>query len=74
MGVGPQQIGAVETFDERVGLGTVRSAAGIELSFHCTAITDGTRTIPVGTPVSFLVAATHHGAHQASSVTPLTEK
>jgi cold shock CspA family protein len=74
MGVTPPQLGTVEAFDERVGLGTVRSADGVELSFHCTAITDGTRTIQVGVPVAFVASATHHGAHEARAVTPLNEK
>ena len=72
MGAASPVIGTVETFDQQIGLGTVRTADGGEFAFHCTAITDGTRTIEVGTPVGFLVGATHHGDHEARSVTPLT--
>jgi cold shock CspA family protein len=47
--------GTVTAFDERRGLGVITAADGAEYSFHCTAITDGTRTIAVGAPVEFEV-------------------
>lgn len=71
MGSTAPVIGTVETFDPEVGLGTVRSVDGAELAFHCTAITDRTRTIPVGATVSYLPGPTHLGTDEARSVTPL---
>jgi cold shock CspA family protein len=44
--------GTVAEFDEARGLGEV-DADGVRYPFHCTAIADGTRTIPVGTEVTF---------------------
>ena len=46
--------GVVTEFDEPAGFGTVTAdGGGVEHFFHCTAIADGTRTIPVGTDVTF---------------------
>ncbi len=45
--------GVVISFDEYVGLGEVRTAAGVTHRFHCVEIADGTRTIEVGAPVEF---------------------
>jgi hypothetical protein len=44
--------GVVVAFDEARGLGEV-DADGVRYPFHCTAIADGTRTIPVGAEVTF---------------------
>jgi hypothetical protein len=38
--------------------------------FHCTAIADGSRTIEVGTFVTFDVVAGRLGRWEASAVTP----
>ena len=45
--------GQVVDFDEHVGLGHVVDGSGATLLFHCVAIADGTRTIPVGQDVEF---------------------
>jgi cold shock CspA family protein len=52
--------GRVTAFDEHVGLGEITTVdddadggAGTVIAFQCIAIADGTRTIEVGTPVSF---------------------
>ena len=45
-------VGDVIEFDEPRGLGVVEYGAGQRLTFHCTAITDGTRRIDVGTVVA----------------------
>ena len=45
--------GVVASFDEAVGLGTIRDAGGVIVDFHCIAIADGTRTIAPSTPVTF---------------------
>jgi cold shock CspA family protein len=65
--------GVVATFDEPRGLGTITAdsaegKAGGELPFHCTAIADGTRTIPVGTRVRFEVVAGPAGRWEAARI------
>ena len=65
-----RQTGVVAAFDEARGLGTIRADEGAELPFHCTAIADGTRTIPVGQRVAFAVVAGHVGRWEASEIAP----
>ncbi len=45
--------GVVDCFDEHQGLGQLRLDDGRLVDFHCIGIADGSRTIVVGTPVSF---------------------
>jgi cold shock CspA family protein len=45
--------GRVTDFDEHVGLGHVAADDGTEHLFHCVEIADGSRTIAVGTAVTF---------------------
>jgi cold shock CspA family protein len=66
----PAVQGQVTEFDEQRGWGTIESD-GRSLPFHCTQITDGTRTIAVGTPVTFEVRAGHMGRWEAAQVTTL---
>jgi cold shock CspA family protein len=63
--------GAVSAFDDQRGLGTVEDASGSGFDFHCTAITDGTRHIDVGTTVLFALRPGHLGRIEASEVQPL---
>lgn len=63
-------LGHVASFDEPRGIGVVESGHR-RFDFHCTAITDGTRSIDEGAPVAFMVDAGHLGRLQASSVRPL---
>ncbi len=63
--------GTVAAFDEFVGLGTVRGEDGRELSFHCTQLRDGTRSIEVGTLVRFEVVPGHLGRWEAARVEKL---
>jgi cold shock CspA family protein len=63
-------IGRVTEFDEYRGLGEVEADDGRRFSFHCTAIADGTRTIPVDTSVEFEVVAGPLGRYEAGSVRP----
>ncbi len=65
--------GTVAAFDEHRGIGTVRAADGRELFFHCTAITDGSRRIDVGTPVVFTVVPGHRGQWEAAEVERLPQ-
>ncbi|HEX6417657.1 MAG TPA: cold shock domain-containing protein [Acidimicrobiales bacterium] len=67
---GAEATGVVSAFDEDRGLGEVRADDGSALPFHCTAIADGTRTIPVGRPVRFRVAAGPLGRWEAAHVAP----
>ncbi len=62
--------GTVTAFDEHVGLGTVVADDGTAYLFHCVEIADGSRTIPVGTGVSFERLA-KLGRYEASAVTPV---
>ena len=64
------EIGRVVEFDEYRGLGEVEADDGRRFSFHCTAIADGTRTIPVDIPVEFEVVAGPLGRYEAGSVRP----
>jgi cold shock CspA family protein len=65
-----QHTGTVTAFDEFAGWGTVTDAAGTERFFHCTTIADGTRTIAVGTDVSFEVRPGAAGSWEATRLTP----
>jgi len=60
--------GVITKFDEHAGLGTVDAAEGETYLFHCTQISDGTRTIAVGTEVTFELVDRHKGP-EAYSVT-----
>jgi cold shock CspA family protein len=62
--------GVVTEFDDAAGLGTITADGGAAYRFHCTAITDGTRTIDVDTRVEFELRPAHHGAYEAGAVTP----
>ncbi len=65
--------GRITAFDEPVGLGTlVDEADGTEYPFHCTAIGDGSRDIPVGIDVTFRVAPPRHGRTEATDIWPVT--
>ncbi|HEY8544511.1 MAG TPA: cold shock domain-containing protein [Acidimicrobiales bacterium] len=57
-------------FDEPRGLGVITTSDGAELPFHCTAIADGTRTIPVGERVRFEVVPGRLGRWEAAGITP----
>lgn len=63
--------GVVSSFDDHRGLGEITSAAGETVPFHCTAIADASRSIPVGAPVAFLLVPGHLGADEAGAVAPL---
>lgn len=43
--------GVVDAFDEAAGWGTLQTARGDSVFFHCTRIADGSRSIPVGVDV-----------------------
>lgn len=58
-------------FDEVVGLGTVRADDGHDYPFHCVAVADGSRRVPVGGRVWFTVAPGLPGRWEAIAVAPL---
>ena len=60
--------GTVADFDEHAGFGTVRAEDGRELFFHCTQLTDGTRTIEVGAFVHFEIVPAPLGRWEAARV------
>ena len=47
--------GRVAEYDDHKGYGYIDADDGRRLFFHCTAIADGTRTIPTGSAVRFEV-------------------
>ena len=51
-----QRSGRVTAFDADRGVGEVEEADGTRRSFHCTQIADGTRTVPVGAEVRYVLA------------------
>jgi cold shock CspA family protein len=59
--------GSVVDFDEERGLGTIEVGEK-RYPFHCTALLDGTRTVAVGTAVTFEVAPGHLGTWEAARI------
>ncbi len=65
--------GEVVGFDPAAGCGTVRDRGGRTWFFHCTTISDGSRTIELGTEVTFDVVAGRLGRWEAARVRPLRQ-
>ncbi len=65
--------GKVESFDQEAGLGEVKSADGSVYPFHCTQISDGSRTVEVGAEVTFVVVPGHLGRWEARSIAPVAD-
>lgn len=63
-------IGTVVEFDDARGVGTV-GCGDRSVPFHCTAVTDGSRRIEVGTVVAVRIRAARLGRIEARSVRPL---
>jgi cold shock CspA family protein len=63
--------GVVAEFDELRGLGVIRGDDGADVTFHCTAIADGSRTVETGRRVSFEVVPGLLGRWEASGVEKL---
>ena len=66
----PRRTGRVSAFDDDRGLGVVTGDDGAEITFHCTAIADGSRTIEVGASVSYLTRPRHLGRWEATDLRP----
>ena len=62
--------GIVVQFDAHRGLGVVEAVDGERYPFHCTRIADGSRTIPVGIKVEFVVVPGLPGRWEASGIRP----
>jgi cold shock CspA family protein len=62
------QHGHVEAYDPRRGLGAIKRDDGHRFEFHCTAIADGSRDIPVGATVTFWVVPGHLGQWEAATI------
>ncbi len=60
--------GRVVSFDDASGLGIVAADDGAAHMFHCISIADGTRTIAVGSSVSFVLVNRHGGIEAADVV------
>lgn len=63
-------IGVVVAFHEGRGLGEIEDEDGRRYPFHCTRIADGTRTIPVGAKVEFVVVSGLPGRWEAAGIRP----
>jgi cold shock CspA family protein len=62
--------GTVAAFDDDKGYGEITDTDGETRFFHCTAIADGTRTIAVGTAVTFVVVPGRLGRWEATELRP----
>jgi len=65
VGVTGTHRGRVTEFDAGRGWGVVTADDGTEYGFHCVAIADGTRRVPVGAVVRFGIRAGHRGRWEA---------
>ena len=61
-------VGEVVAFEDAAGWGTLRTDEGVEVFFHCTQITDGSRTVPVGTAVTAEVRPVGLGRWEATNI------
>ena len=68
MAAGTRLDGTVVAFDAERGVGEVEAADGRRYPFHCTRIADGTRTIPLGAKVDFVVVPGLPGRWEASDI------
>jgi cold shock CspA family protein len=59
--------GVVATFDERRGLGTIRTDTA-EYSFHSTRIADGSRVVDPGQAVTFALVPGRRGDWEAVDI------
>ncbi len=64
------RVGVVVDFDEARGLGTLEADDGELVPFHCVAIADGSRSVPVGARVRYRLAMGPTGVLEARALTP----
>jgi cold shock CspA family protein len=60
--------GMVASFNDEKGYGEIVADDNRSYFFHCTQLADGTRTIPVGTPVTFQLKPWHRGEFEAIGI------
>jgi len=60
--------GRVVAFDEARGRGEVEDADGTRRPFHCTQIVDGSRTVPVGATVRYVLRPAFLGVWEAAEL------
>ena len=65
-----QYSGRVAVYDDHRGRGEVEARGGLRFPFHCTAITDGSRTIAPDAPVRFQLVIGPLGALEATAIAP----
>jgi cold shock CspA family protein len=71
--VSDAKIGTVASFDEAVGLGEIADSGGQDtFAFHCTQLVDGTRTIALGTKITYRAVPARHGRWEAVDVAALS--
>jgi cold shock protein len=63
--------GRVAEYDDHKGYGYLDVEGGGRLFFHCTAIADGSRTIPEGVDVEYEAVTDPRGKPEAAAVRPL---
>ena len=63
-------VGRVVAFDDAAGLGDVERDDGVRYPFHCIEIADGTRSIALGTAVTFTLLC-KLGRYEAAHITAL---
>jgi cold shock CspA family protein len=66
--VAVERRGVVAGFDDAAGYGELADDDGGRWWFHCTAIADGSRRIPLGAAVRFRLAPGHLGRYEAIDV------
>ena len=66
----PLLAGTVVAFDAHRGLGELEDENGRRYPFHCTRIADGSRDIPVGVKVEFILAPGPLGRWEAVAIRP----
>lgn len=65
------RLGVVTAFDVAVGLGQIAGEGEDMVGFHCVAVADGSRTIEVGTTVTYRLVAGLHGRWEAAGIVPV---
>lgn len=68
VGIGTLQPGTVVAFDADRGTGVVEGPDGSRYPFHCTRITDGSRSVTPGARVTFCVGPGLLGRWEATQV------
>jgi cold shock CspA family protein len=65
--------GTVAAYDDAAGYGEIVDDEGVRWWFHCTAIADSSRSVPVGAAVRFRLVPGHLGRREAADVEPVED-